>query len=73
MKNTTLKFKTNIKCMGCVAKVTTELEKQTFIANWNVDVASPDKILTVEASTDKENEIIKSVEQAGFKIEKIDS
>jgi copper chaperone len=73
MKNTTLKFKTNIKCMGCVAKVTPELEKQTFIANWNVDVASPDKILTVEASTDKENEIIKSVEQAGFKIEKIDS
>ena len=73
MKNTTLKFKTNIKCMGCVAKVTPELDKQTFIANWNVDVASPDKILTVEASTDKENEIIKSVEQAGFKIEKIDS
>lgn len=73
MKNTTLKFKTNIKCMGCVAKVTPELDKQSFIANWNVDVASPDKILTVEASTDKENEIIKSVEQAGFKIEKIDS
>ena len=73
MKNTTLKFKTNIKCMGCVAKVTPELDKQTFIANWNVDVASPDKILTVETSTDKENEIIKSVEQAGFKIEKIDS
>lgn len=73
MKNTTLKFKTNIKCMGCVAKVTPELDKQSFIANWNVDVASPDKILTVETSTDKENEIIKSVEQAGFKIEKIDS
>lgn len=73
MKNTTLKFKTNIKCMGCVAKVTPELDKQSFIENWNVDVTSPDKILTVEASTDKENEIIKSVKQAGFKIEKIDS
>ncbi len=73
MENNTLKFKTNINCMGCVSKVTPELDKLTAIENWEVDIRNKDKVLTVEASSDKENEVIAAVEKAGFKIEKINS
>jgi len=73
MENNTLKFKTNINCMGCVSKVTPELDKLTAIENWEVDIRNKDKVLTVEASSDKQDEIISAVEKAGFKIEKINS
>lgn len=73
MENNTLKFKTNINCMGCVSKVTPELDKLTAIENWEVDIRNKDKVLTVEASSDKESEVISAVEKAGFKIEKINS
>lgn len=73
MKNNTLKFKTNINCMGCVSKVTPELDKLTAIENWEVDIRNKDKVLTVEVSSDKQDEIISAVEKAGFKIEKINS
>lgn len=73
MENNTLKFKTNINCMGCVSKVTPELDKLTAIENWEVDIRNKDKVLTVEASSDKQDEIIAAVEKAGFKIEKINS
>ncbi|MDP2159950.1 MAG: heavy-metal-associated domain-containing protein [Flavobacterium sp.] len=73
MENNTLKFKTNINCMGCVSKVTPELDKLSAIENWEVDIRNKDKVLTVEASSDKQDEIISAVEKAGFKIEKINS
>jgi len=73
MENNSLKFKTNINCMGCVSKVTPELDKLTAIENWEVDIRNKDKVLTVEASSDKESEVIAAVEKAGFKIEKINS
>jgi copper chaperone len=73
MENNTLKFKTNINCMGCVSKVTPELDKLTAIENWEVDIRNKDKVLTVEVSSDKQDEIISAVEKAGFKIEKINS
>jgi len=73
MENNTLKYKTNISCMGCVSKVTPELDKLTAIENWEVDIRNKDKVLTVEASSDKQDEIISAVEKAGFKIEKINS
>lgn len=73
MENNTLKFKTNINCMGCVSKVTPELNKLTAIENWEVDIRNKDKVLTVEVSSDKQDEIISAVEKAGFKIEKINS
>ena len=73
MKNNILKFKTNINCMGCVAKVTPELNQLTAIENWEVDIKNKEKILTVTASSEKEAEIVQAVVKAGFKIEKINS
>ena len=43
----TLQFKTNINCGGCLKAVTPTLNQQAGTGNWQVDTASPDKILTV--------------------------
>ncbi|HEV7329473.1 MAG TPA: heavy metal transport/detoxification protein [Flavisolibacter sp.] len=68
----TLKFKTNIKCSGCVAKSTPFLNEAAGEDNWEVDVHDPNKILTI-ATEDKVDPqaIVKAVENAGFKAEKI--
>lgn len=47
----TLKFKTNIKCGGCIAAVTPALNGLDEIAKWDVDTTSPDKVLTIEATS----------------------
>ncbi|MFB9865612.1 heavy-metal-associated domain-containing protein [Rufibacter immobilis] len=65
----TLKFKTNIKCGGCVATVTPFLNGEKSIEKWQVDTNNPDKILTVEGNTVNEGEVIEAIEKAGFKIE----
>jgi copper chaperone len=66
----TIKFKTTIKCSGCVANVTPFLNEVLGEDNWEVDVASPSKILTVNAEKDA-TKVIQAVEKAGYKAEKI--
>lgn len=63
----TIKFKTNIKCAGCIAKNTPFLNEAVGEDNWEVDVQSPDKILTVitEEKTSSET-VIKAVKDAGY-------
>jgi len=63
-------FKTNIKCTGCVAKVTPFLNEAIGDKNWQVDYNNPQKILSVETDI-QPDEIIKVVERAGFKAEKL--
>lgn len=63
-------FKTNIKCTGCVAKVTPFLNEAIGDKNWQVDYNNPQKILSVETDI-QADEIIKVVERAGFKAEKL--
>ena len=46
----TIKFKTNIKCGGCVATVTPFLNGDENVENWTVDLESADRILKVETS-----------------------
>lgn len=67
----TLRFKTNINCGGCVAGVTPALNAAKGICHWEVDTNSPDKILSVYPDGITEEEIINSVQGAGFKIERI--
>lgn len=68
----TLKFKTNIKCSGCVAKVTPHLNAVESIAgNWQVDIHNPNKVLTVEAAKADTNQIKEAVQKAGFTIEQV--
>ncbi len=61
----TLKFKTNIKCGGCIATVTPILDNDTKIGEWAVDLQNADKILTL--STDYgSSEISALLKTVGF-------
>jgi copper chaperone len=65
----TKKFKTNIKCSGCVAAVTPNLNVAVGENNWNVDINNPSKILNVKADA-TDDVIMEAVRKAGYKIEK---
>ena len=67
----TVRFKTNMKCSGCIETVTRFLNDVEQIKKWEVDTNHSDKILTVEFDGTNEEIIIAKVQQAGFKIEKI--
>ncbi|MCU0400978.1 MAG: heavy-metal-associated domain-containing protein [Algoriphagus sp.] len=62
----TLKFKTNIQCTNCLSKVTPKLNDQSGINSWNVDLADPDRTLTVETENLEPEDIKKAVLKAGF-------
>ena len=68
----TLKFKTTIKCSGCVAKSTPFLNEVIGQDNWEVDIQDPNKILTVTTKESIHPEaIIMAVENAGYKAEPV--
>jgi copper chaperone len=67
----TLKFKTNIKCSGCIATVTPHLNKLTEIESWEVDTNHPDKILTVSSEDLSSEQIISKLAEAGYNAETI--
>lgn len=62
-----MEFKTNIKCGGCIAKVTPALNEIAGADGWKVDTENPQKILTVSADKGlTSEEVIRAVEQSGF-------
>ncbi|WP_073108740.1 heavy-metal-associated domain-containing protein [Hymenobacter daecheongensis] len=61
----TLRFKTNINCGGCIKAVTPALNGEKAIHSWQVDTASPDKILTISGEL-SEAQVVALVEEAGF-------
>lgn len=65
----TLKFKTNIKCDGCIAKVSPVLNADSSIEKWEVDLLHPDKILTVSGERISGNLIKSALEKAGYIVE----
>ena len=65
-----IKFKTNIKCTGCLAQVGPALNETAGENNWQVDLASADKTLIVKWGL-KEDEIIAAVKKAGYTAERI--
>lgn len=66
----TLKFKTNIKCSGCIAKVTPHLNETVGEGKWEVDLNTPAKVLTIASETDAAK-VKEAVEKAGYNAEKI--
>jgi copper chaperone len=65
-------FKTNIKCDGCIAKVTKSLNETAGENNWQVDLADPAKILTVTGIATTTS-IIESLQKVGYKAEKLET
>jgi len=65
----TTQFKTNIKCSGCIAAVTPVLNEMVGAENWEVDLTSADKTLTVTKENLDKSEIRNAIEKAGYKAE----
>lgn len=63
-------FKTNIKCNGCVQKVKPFLDGIKEVKTWQVDLESPDRILTIEGEVIGDV-IIKAITDSGYHAEKI--
>jgi len=62
----TQKFKTNINCGNCLAKVTPILNAESRIKSWDVDLKSEDRLLTVESEDMSAEDVFKTVIKAGF-------
>ena len=62
-----LRFKTSINCSNCIKTVSPFLNEIEDIS-WEVDIANPDKILTVKGKNPDPKTIISTVEEAGFDI-----
>lgn len=70
----TLKFKTNINCSGCVAKITPVLDTLEGVKNWQVDTASEEKQLTVKADFGlTAQQVIQLLKKIGFVAEQVHS
>ena len=65
-----LKFKTNLKCSGCIAAVAPKLDEIKGIDKWDVDLVSPEKTLKVEGNVEA-SAIQQAFEQAGYKAEPV--
>ncbi len=64
-------FRTNIMCNGCIAKITPILDNAQGIASWQVDLKSPDRLLTVTPDGITEADLLAIVRAAGFTIERV--
>jgi copper chaperone len=61
-------FKSNIKCAACIEKVTLALNEVVGVGKWQVDTATPAKVLTIQTDT-SEAVINEALKQKGYKVE----
>ncbi len=59
-----VKLKTNIKCEGCLARISPALNSKFGEDNWEVDLKVPEKVLEVVGYP--EDEVINTLREAGF-------
>ena len=62
-----LKFKTNIQCMGCISTVTPVLNAIIGEGNWEVDIQSPEKPLTVKGEDLPVEKMVEALAKVGYK------
>lgn len=61
-----MRFKTNIRCSGCKAKVANVLKQEPAIAHWDVDLNDPDRTLVVAGEGITAERIMELVKSAGY-------
>lgn len=64
----TLQFKTDLSCESCVETLKPFFKDDSEIESWNVDLKSPDKILTVTGKKIDESHVSDLVEKAGYNL-----
>lgn len=65
----TIKFKTNLKCAGCMYAIKPFMDQIKGVKSWNVDLDDPDKTVTVESETAQAEEIKYAISKAGYTAE----
>ncbi|MCP9746899.1 heavy-metal-associated domain-containing protein [Lacihabitans sp. CS3-21] len=66
-----MKFKSNINCQNCVAKVKNTLDGLVGENAWKVDTDNPAKILEVSNNDITPSEIVNKLKRIGFIAEEI--
>lgn len=72
----TLRFKSSLKCNGCVNAIKPGMEAIEGIKSWRVFLDVDDKVIEVETDEDEEkiaNEVKSAVTKAGYNIELLDN
>ncbi len=64
---TTHRFKTNLRCQGCVQSIAPILAEEPGIRSWHADVSGPDKVLTVETDVPR-SRVEELLNRAGYRI-----
>ncbi|MFP4088888.1 MAG: copper chaperone [Cyclobacteriaceae bacterium] len=63
----TYKFKTNIKCGGCIDAVSSYLNNSREVLHWEVDTLHEDNVLSVMSTDEMESkDVVDLVNLAGF-------
>ena len=65
----TLKFKTNLKCAGCMYAIKPYMDEIKGIKSWDVDLEDPDKTVKVENESASADEIKEAIRKAGYSAE----
>lgn len=69
----TMTFATNMKCQSCLSKVGPILDESDEVADWEADLASPDKLIRVEPTGEATpGEIAALIESAGFSAKQVE-
>ncbi|CAN1574588.1 Heavy metal-associated domain, HMA [Spirosomataceae bacterium] len=67
-----MKFKSNINCQNCVAKVKNTLDTLVGTDAWKVDTENPAKILDITNPNTSASEVVNKLKRIGFTAELID-
>lgn len=67
-----MKFKSNINCQNCVAKVKNTLDTLVGTDGWKVDTENPTKILDISNPDATAAEVVNKLKRIGFTAELID-
>ena len=65
-----MKFKTNAKCEGCKAAIINAVSAKFPDARWDMDLTTADKVLEahgIPEDTDTAAQVVKTIEETGFK------
>jgi copper chaperone CopZ len=66
-----LKFKTSLKCNGCVNAIKPGMESISGIRMWKVDLETSDRVLEVESEEDVSDKILDNIKKAGYEISRL--
>jgi len=63
-----LRFKTNIESNQSVACISNFIDRMNGVKNWEVDLKSPDKVLTIRGTMQRSTSMVRKASNAGYQL-----